>query len=81
MTITEQVKISNDKIKLNMLLIDKQLKISALSSGELEKYEYLTGEKVGYKLDVVQKVKFEYSPLGQVFNKGLDINEKNKKDF
>ena len=81
MTITEQVKISNDKIKLNMLLIDKQLKISALSSGELEKYEYLTGEKVGYKLDVVQKVKFEYSPLGQVFNKDLDINEKNKKDF
>ena len=31
---------------------------------------------MGYKPDVVQKVKFEYSPLDQVFNKGLDISEK-----
>ena len=31
---------------------------------------------MGYKLDVVQKAKFEYSPLGQVFNKGLDAGEK-----
>ena len=33
---------------------------------------------MGYKTDVVQKAKFEYSPLGQVFNKGLDSNEKQK---
>ena len=31
---------------------------------------------MGYKPDVVQKPKSEYSPLGQVFNKGLDSNEK-----
>ena len=31
---------------------------------------------MGYKPDVVQKAKFEYSPLGQVFNKGLDSSEK-----
>ena len=31
---------------------------------------------MGYKTDVVQKAKFEYSPLGQVFNKGLDSSEK-----
>ena len=31
---------------------------------------------MGYKPDVVQKEKFEYSPLGQVFNKGLDASEK-----
>ena len=31
---------------------------------------------MGYKSDVVQKAKFEYSPLGQVFNKGLDTSEK-----
>ena len=36
-------------------------KISALSGGELEKYEYLTGEDLGYKPDVIQKAKFEYS--------------------
>ena len=47
-------------------------KISALSSGELEKYKYLTGEDLVYKTDVIQKAKFEYSPLGKVFNKELD---------
>ena len=31
---------------------------------------------MGYKPDVVQKAKFEYSPLGQVFNKGLEKDEK-----
>ena len=31
---------------------------------------------MGYKPDVVQKAKFEYSPLGRVFNKGLDTSEK-----
>ena len=51
-------------------------KISALSSGKLDKYEYLTGEDLGYKPDAVQKTKFEYSALGQVFNKGLDSNRK-----
>ena len=51
-------------------------KISALSSGELGKYEYLTDDDLGYKPDVVQKAKFEYSPLGQVFNKGLKADEK-----
>ena len=31
---------------------------------------------MGYKPDVVQKAKFEYSPLSQVFNKGLEKDEK-----
>ena len=55
-------------------------KISALSSGELEKYKYLTGEDLGYKPEVVEKTKFEYSPFGKVFDKGLDEKDK-KKDF
>ena len=66
MTITEQVKILDDKIRANKAQYDldrQSAKISTLSSGELEKYEYLTGENLGYKPDVVQKVKFEYSPL------------------
>ena len=54
----------------------QKTKISALSSGELDKYEYLTGEDLGYKANVVQKAKFKYSPLGNVFNKELDANEK-----
>ena len=55
-------------------------KISASSSGELEKHEYFTGEDLGYKLGVVEKAKFEYSPLGKVFNKGLDESDK-KNEF
>ena len=81
MTLTEQVKILDGNIKANTAQYDldrEAAKISALSSGELEKYEYLTDEDLGYKPDVVQKAKFEYSPLGKVFNKGLD--ESNKKE-
>ena len=42
----------------------------------MEKYEYLTGDDLGYKPDVVQKAKFEYSPVGKVVNKGLDESDK-----
>ena len=72
MTLTEQVKILDDKIKAYKSQYDlgKQAdKISALSSKELEKYEYLTSEDLGYKPDVIQRAKFEYSPLGEAFNK------------
>ena len=81
MFINEQVKILYNKIGSNQGRddLDRQnAQISALSSGELDKYEYLTGEDLGYKPDVVQKAKFEYSPLGQVFNKGLEKDEKQK---
>ena len=79
MTINEQIKILDNKIRSNQAKyhLDRQnAKMSALGSGELDKYEYLIGEDLGYKPDVVQKAKFEYSPLGQVFNKGLDTSEK-----
>ena len=39
-------------------------------------YEYLTADDVRYKSGVVEKAKFEYSPLGNVFNKGLDRKDK-----
>ena len=71
MTTTEQVKILDDKILANQAQYDldrQNAKLSALlSSGELEKYEYLTGEDLGSKSDVVEKADFEYSPLGQSF--------------
>ena len=79
MTLTEQVKILDDKTKANKAQYDldrEAAKISALSSGELEKYEYLTDEDLGYKPDIIQKAKFEYSALGKVFNKGLDQSDK-----
>ena len=79
MTINEQIKILDNKIwsiQAQYNLDRHNANISALSSGKIDKYEYLTGEDLGYKPDVVQKAKFEYSPLGQVFNKGLDKDEK-----
>ena len=82
MTIMEQIKILDNKIRSNQAQYDldrQNAKISALSSGELDKNECLTGEDLGYKPDVVQKAKFEYSPLGQVFNKGLKTDEKQER--
>ena len=56
----------------------KNAEISALSSGNSGKYEYLTGKDLGYRPDLAQKAKFRYSPFGQVFNKRLDSNEKSE---
>ena len=52
--------------------------ISAYSSGDLPKYEYLTKKDLGYKLDAFEQAKFEYSPLGKVFTDGLDKSDKNQ---
>ena len=80
MAIKEQIKVLDDKIKQNKANYDlyrKNAEISALSSDKLDKYEYLTDQDLGYRPDPVQKAKFEYSPLGQVFyNKGLNVNGK-----
>ena len=79
MILTEQVKILDDKIKANKAQYNLDMqnaKISALSDGQLANYEYLSGRDLGYKPDVVQKAKFEYSPLGQLFNKRLDTSDK-----
>ena len=41
----------------------------------MRKYEYLTGEYLGYKQSVIVQDKFDYSPLGKVFTKGLDKDD------
>ena len=79
MTITDQVKVLNKKITQNEAQDDldrKASKISALSSNNLDKYEYLTGEDLGLKPSTVEQAKFEYSPLGKIFNKRLDKDDK-----
>ena len=79
MTITDQIKILNRKIMQNETQYDldrKAAKISALSSNNLDKYEYLTGEDLGLKPNTIEQAKFEYSPLGKIFNKGLDKDDK-----
>ena len=80
MTLNEELKIIDDKIKAKQAQynLDRETaETSALSSAELEKYKYLTGKDLGYKPRVVEKAKFEYSSLDKVLNKGL--NENNKK--
>ena len=75
MTVTDQLKIIGNKIKVNQAQYDVDrlaAKISVLSSGEVERYEFLTGEDLGYKPNVIEQAKFDYSPLGKVFNKGLE---------
>ena len=59
----------------NMIQTEKQL-ISALSSNNLDKYELLSGEDLDLKPSTVEQAKFEYSPLGKVFNKGLSAEDK-----
>ena len=52
----------------------KAAKISALSSNNLDKYEFLTGEDWGLSTiepSTIEQTKFEYSPLAKSFNKGL----------
>ena len=94
MAATDQIKIFDRKIMQNEAQYDldrKTAKISALSSNNWDKYEYLTGEDLGLKSSTVEQAKFNYSPLGEIFNKGLDkgdkkeglknIEDKNKKQL
>ena len=46
-----------------------------LSSNNMDKYEYLTGEDLGLKPSTVEQAKFEYSPLSKIFNRGLDKDD------
>ena len=75
MTLTDELKIPNDKIKASQAQYDlgrEAAKISALSSKDLlEKYKYLTGEDLGRRPSVLEKTKFEYSPLGVSFSKSF----------
>ena len=78
MTVTNQIKILDKQIMQNEAQYDlhrKAAKISALSSKNLEKYEYLTGEDLGLKPSTIEQAKFEYSPLGRTVNKGLDKDD------
>ena len=78
MTINDHIKILNKKILENEVQYDLDKKVaivSARSSKNLDKVEYLTGEDLGLKSDTIEKAKFEYSPFGKIFNKGLDKDD------
>ena len=67
MTIEDQIK--DEKLQYD---INREVaKISALSSGKLDKYEYLTGEEIltSNQQQIIQQAKFNYSPLGKALEK------------
>ena len=83
MTITDQIKILDQKILQNEAQYDldrKSAVISARSSNNLDKYEYSTSEDLGLKPSTIEKARFQYSPLGTVLsNKLKKITNINKK--
>ena len=84
MTVTDQLKVIGNKIKANQAQHDLDrlaTKIPALPSNDLRKYEFLTGEDLGYRPSVVEQARFDYSLLGKYSRKGLKKGKRNKGPF
>ena len=67
MAIEEQIK--NEKLQYDIKR--EAAKMSALSSGKNDKYEYLTGEEIlpSNQQQIIEQAKFTYSPSGKAFEK------------
>ena len=68
-------KIKDEKLQYN---INKEAaKISALSSGKIDKYEVLTGEEIlpSDESRIIEQAKFTYSSLSKAFEKQIKIIE------
>ena len=70
----------NDQIRDEKLQYDinrEAAKISALSSGKIHKYEYLTGEDIlpSNQQQIIEQARFAYSPLGKAFEKQIKTTE------
>ena len=75
MTRKEQNKILDAKIEsnVNQYKVDRlNAEISAFSSGDLNKYEFLKRIDLNYKPNALDEARFEFSPLGKTFSVGLD---------
>ena len=69
MTIEDQIKDEKLQYDINR----EAAKISALSSGKLDKHEYLTGKEIlpSNQQQIIQQAKFNYSPLGKAIEKQI----------
>ena len=67
MTIEDQIRDEKLQYDVNR----EATKISALSSGKIDKYEYLTGKKISSsnQQQIIEQAKFTYSLLGKAFEK------------
>ena len=80
MTINDQTK--DEKLQYNTNR--EAVKMSALSSGKLHKYEFLTGEDIlpSTQQGIIEQTKFTYSPLGKAFDKQIKtIEDQGKKQL
>ena len=73
MTIDNQIRDEKLQYDINR----KTAQISALSSGNIQKYEYFTGEDTlpSNQQQIIQQAKFTYSPLGKAFEKQIKTIE------
>ena len=73
MTINDQIRDEKLRADINR----EAAKISALSSGKIHKYEYLTGEDIlpSNQQQIIEQAKFTYSPLGKAFEKQVKTIE------
>ena len=79
---TPEDKIRDEKLQYDINI--EAAKISVLSSGKINKYEYLTGEEVlpSNQQQIIEHAKFSYSPLGKAFEKQTKtIDDQGKKQF
>ena len=80
MTIEDQIKDEKLQYDINR----EAAKISAISSGEIDKYEYLTGEEIlpSNQQQIIEQAKFTYSPIGKAFEKQTKtIEDKGEKQI
>ena len=78
MTINDQIRDEKRQYDINR----EAAKISALSSGKIRKYEYLTGEDIlpSNQQQIIEQARFTYSPLGKAFEKQIKtIEDQGKK--
>ena len=71
MTLTDELKILDDKVEANQAKYDLGREVAKIFKDLLEKYKYLTGEDLGHTPSVLEKTKFEYSPLGAVLSDNI----------
>ena len=78
MTIEDQIKDEKPQYDINR----EPAKISALSSGKIDKYEYLIGEEIlpSNQQQIIQQAKFSCSPLGKSFEKQTETIENQGKN-
>ena len=72
-TINDQIRDEKQQYDINR----EAAKLSALSSGKIRKYEYLTVEDIlpSNQQQIIEQAKFTYSPLGKDFEKQTKIIE------